>query len=334
MPSSSLRHADCRAFALTLAILLAHSFSVHAASLDGLGVAVENRSELVLCAEKDNVTLTFANAQVRRFRIEAAHPAYIHTLRKDSFAPDWAACDFAEEAQSQPKPPNKVTLYEDVGIWVTGYTFASFWRDRKVPVRIGDRVENDFHLIQVWLRHNERAEEVLVLYPTDGYWRARPLPPTHLGWSAYGSSFLVGPVEDAGRPVVNLSSVSFDPETRIFDLDFENGGGAKLAIATLDHERMQLDISFDRPVADQPFAALRSMYVTRFNADVAEVATLEKGAKGWREEPIMTFEGAKDATDVWAGRLVPSRHNTSAPDMVFSGFYPDAAAANSAAPKP
>ena len=61
------------------------------------------------------------------------------------------------------------------------------------------------------------------------------------------------------------------------------------------------------------------MYVTDFNNDVARIAVREKGAKGWREEPIMAFERAT-ATDVWAGRIAPSRHNTSSPDMVFSGF--------------
>jgi hypothetical protein len=39
----------------------------------------------------------------------------------------------------------------------------------------------------------------------------------------------------------------------------------------------------------------------------------------WREEPIMTYRGGK-ATDLWTGRLVPSRHNTSAPDIVFNRF--------------
>jgi hypothetical protein len=33
----------------------------------------------------------------------------------------------------------------------------------------------------------------------------------------------------------------------------------------------------------------------------------------------MTYRGGP-ATDLWTGRLVPSRHNTSAPDIVFSGF--------------
>jgi len=52
---------------------------------------------------------------------------------------------------------------------------------------------------------------------------------------------------------------------------------------------------------------------------VARVAVREEGARSWREEPIMNFRGGK-ATDAWMGRLVPSRHNTSAPDMMFNRF--------------
>jgi hypothetical protein len=33
----------------------------------------------------------------------------------------------------------------------------------------------------------------------------------------------------------------------------------------------------------------------------------------------MGFRAAR-ATDLWTGRLVPSRHNTSAPDLVFRNF--------------
>jgi hypothetical protein len=62
------------------------------------------------------------------------------------------------------------------------------------------------------------------------------------------------------------------------------------------------------------------MFVTRFNNDAAEVGVLELGAAGWREEPVMDFKGAKAATELWLGRTVLSRHNTSAPDMVLGGF--------------
>jgi hypothetical protein len=33
----------------------------------------------------------------------------------------------------------------------------------------------------------------------------------------------------------------------------------------------------------------------------------------------MAFRRA-DALELWAGRRLPSRHNTSAPDMIFSAF--------------
>ena len=90
-------------------------------------------------------------------------------------------------------------------------------------------------------------------------------------------------------------------------------------MSATDQNRNALDVSFDRPVDGRPFAALRSMYVTDFNNDVARIAVREKDAKGWREDPIMAFKRAL-ATDVWAGRVSPSRHNTSSPDMVFNGF--------------
>ncbi len=285
-----------------------------------VGVSVKNRSEPVLCAEKDNVSLLFTNPDVHSFRIEAAHPVYINTLQKDSFEPDWTACDFEGVVKAQP-PPNKITLYEDVNIWVVGYRIADFWRDRKVPVRIGDKMRDDLHLIQVWVRHDERAEEVLVLYPTDGYWRARPLPPKHLGWSAYGSSFMIGPVEDAGRLVVNFSEIRFDPKTMTFDLKFAGGGGsATLQIAKLNRDVQVIDVTFAEPIKGPPFAALRSMYITSFNNDVADIAVRHSGAVGWREAPIMQFNEAEDVREIWMGRTTLSRHNTSSPDFVFRDF--------------
>jgi hypothetical protein len=187
-------------------------------------------------------------------------------------------------------------------------------------VRVGERVETGLHLLQLWMRYQERAEEVLVLYPADGYWRARPLPPPHLRWSAYGSSFLIGPVETSGRPLVDIKSVAFEPDTRTFRLEFVRGGSATLRLVKLDQERIALDVARDQAVAgEQPFAALRSMFVTEVNADVAHLAWRSKGGKRWEESPIMRFSRAS-AVEVWTGRHVPSRHNTSAPDTIFRGF--------------
>jgi len=309
-----------RGLAMRLAIgLLTLAVPVFASVAD-IAVEVTNASEPVLCAEKDNVTLNFASPEARKFRIEALHPAYVGALREDRFQPDFTACPQELSKQTtEVRPPRRVTFYEDVETWLTGYTFTNFWRPHDIPFRVGDRVERGLHVVQLWVRRNERAEEVLVIYPGDGYWRIRPLPPQHLGWSAYGSSFLLGPVETEGRPIVRISEIAFDPATMTFRLAFAAGDGATIRIEKLDRERLALDVELDRAVTGKPFAALRSMYVTESNNDVARVALREENAKGWREEPIMGFKAAR-ATDLWAGRLAPSRHNTSAPDLTFSRF--------------
>ncbi len=43
------------------------------------------------------------------------------------------------------------------------------------------------------------------------------------------------------------------------------------------------------------------------------------GGKAYEAAPVMEFRRA-DALELWAGRRLPSRHNTSAPDMIFGDF--------------
>ena len=287
--------------------------------LSELAVHVVNKTTPVLCAEKDNVDLEFLSPAVRQFRIQAVHPAYINTIVTDRWSPDWSSCDMSNDPAFAGKG-RRVTFWETPDYWLVGYTFESFWRPGAVPFRVGDRVETGLHLVQLWTRFRERAEEVLVLYPPDGYWRARPLPFADLRWTAYGSSFLVGPVELQERPIVALKSVSFDPADRSFRLEFLRGGAAKLTVSRLDQDRITLDVTFDAAMPDGvPFAALRSMYASESNSDVAKIAWRRKGAEGWSEAPISTFPGGA-AAELWAGRTVVSRHNLSAPDIVFGNF--------------
>jgi hypothetical protein len=286
---------------------------------DDLAVDVINASEPTLCAEKDNVYLKLVSGEVRHFTIEAVHPAYIGTIVVDRSAPDFRNCDMSKDPVHKSEP-RRVTLYES-GEWqLVGLTFPSFWRPNQVPVRVGSRVENGLHLLQLWTRTHDLSQEVLVLYPADGYWRARPPAPTQLRWTAYGSSFLIGPVETEGRPLVDIKEIVFDPATRTFRLIFVRGGEATLRLASVDQERVTLDVALNVPVGgERPFAALRSMFVTEVNADVTQVAWRTKDGPAWRQEPVMTF-GRASAVEIWAGRTLPSRHNTSAPDTVFSGF--------------
>ena len=291
-----------------------------ALAADELPVSVENASEPILCAEKDNVYVKFTSPEVKRFSIEAVHPNYIGTIVTDRSAFDLNNCPDLAAAPYITEQPQRHTIFETPDLQLVGLTIPNFWRKTVVPVRVGDKVETRAQLLQLWVRANDRAEEVLVLYPQDGYWRARPLPPANLKWSAYGSSFMVGPIEFDQRPLVDIREVVFDPNTRSFRLQFARGGGATLRLEKLDTDKQVLDVTLDPPVGgDLPFAALRSMFVTEINNDVAHLGWRVKGAQSWERTPLMDFKRAS-AVEVWAGRIVPSRHNTSAPDMVLRDF--------------
>lgn len=310
---------------LRIALLVLACAGSPAFAAGDVAVEVRNESEPVLCAEKDNVTIKAISPEVRRFQIEAAHPAYIAGLLRDNWDADWTACDMTgDPAFKAPVPPRRVTFYESIEYWLVGYTFPTFWRPADTTFKVGDRVEKGLHLVQLWKLGKTGSYEVLVVYPQDGYWRTRPLPPQQLSATAYGSSFLVGPIEqDGGRPVVNIKEVEFDPATLSFKLNFKDGSAGTLKLDSVDENRMVLDAVLDKPVTGgKAFVALRSMYVTEFNNDVARIALREPGAKGWREELLMPFSGGK-ATDIWMGRTTHSRHNTSSPDMVFRNFSKD-----------
>lgn len=297
-------------------------------------VSIINKTEPTLCAEKDNVTIELASPKVRSFRIDARHPNYIGGLAVDRSAADWHNCTGFPSDPEYAFTPRRVTMYETVEWQIIGYTFAKFWRAKSPPVMVGDKVFTDIHLLQVWTRLDDRAEEVLVLYPGHGYWRARPLPPKHLAWSAYGSSFLVGPVELQGRPIVDIQALRIDPEKLTFHMNFVRGGAGWLRLSYLDRDIISLDTSLDRAVAGEGvFAALRSMYVSDINNDVARIGWREPGAEIWREGGMLDVKRA-DAAEVWMGRTVHSRHNTSAPDMIFGDFRDDGSVRGTGPAKP
>lgn len=289
---------------------------------DEKAVTVESRSEPVLCAEKDNVYVPLLSKDIKSFRIQALHPSYIGGLIADRWSADWANCDFGGEPPKgeKPKMPERITLYEDLELQVIGLKYHEFWRPATVPVTVAGKTFEGLHLVQLWMRAGNNAEEFLVVYPPDGYWRARPLPPPHMKWTAYGSSFMVGPVDIEGRPIVALKNLKFDPANKTFAMDFKSGGSAQLVVSMIDSDKQVLDVSFSGAIPrDRPFAGLRSMYVTEFNNDAARIAWRDKGAKSWGESPIMEFKPFQ-AVEVWTGRHSYSRHNTSSPDMVFDHF--------------
>ena len=192
-------------------------------------------SRIAAHASVDNVTLALSSPVVKNFRIEAAHPAYIGALQRDSFEADWTACDLKSDPafKSDVGVTMRKTLYEEPALWVVGWTFPTYWRPATATVRIGDRVEKGLHMLQIWMIRPMGGEEVLILYPQDGYWRIRPKAPQGMAPTAFGSSFLIGPVEDDGRPIVKIREVAFDPKARAFTLTFERGGSVTVKLARL-----------------------------------------------------------------------------------------------------
>ncbi|MBP6817070.1 MAG: hypothetical protein KA169_19425, partial [Burkholderiaceae bacterium] len=91
------------------------------------------------------------------------------------------------------------------------------------------------------------------------------------------------------------------------------------AVASATPEQTLLALTIDPPLAQgRPFAALRSMYVSPAQADVS-VAAWRVDAAAMAFSPILGF-GRANASSVRFGRIEPSRHNLSAPDLVFEEF--------------
>lgn len=283
-----------------------------------LQVEFVDASQPTRCAEEDNVHVPIRGEGVAAFRVVAEHPPYVAAIVEDSTAPDFTDCDMSNDPVFR-FSPRTVVLHEDATLRVVGHAFETFWRPEQVEFRVGDRVERGLHLVQLVRRGAQRDVEMLVVYPSDGYWRAKPLPPPNLPDTAYGSSFLVGPVEERGRPMVAIERIDFDPARLRFELAFADGRRGTLAIAEASPARLDLAVTVDPPLpATRPFAALRSMFVRTDQADVAIARTPADGEAA-RSAPVMGFGGFR-ATEARFGRVEPSRHNLSAPDMVFKGF--------------
>ena len=73
---------------------------------------------------------------------------------------------------------------------------------------------------------------------------------------------------------------------------------------------------------NKPTNVIAEIISNSWDADAARVAWHTPGGKAWETAPVMEFRRA-EAIEFWAGRRLPSRHNMSAPDMIFGGFRGD-----------
>jgi hypothetical protein len=299
---------------------------VAAAPAFAFDVRLENRSEPVACAEVDNVDFRFSAPSPLAFTIEATLPAYFQPEMEDHAAPVWDNCEGYDSGDPVfTSTPARLVLYEDDRWLLTGIRKPSFWRPAIVPVRVEGEQFSELHLLQLHAKRDDgEAVEVLVLYPPDGYWRAKPLAPVghaarHGRDSAFGSSFLIGPIEEDDRPIVDLAEVTFVPEAVRFDLRFMRGGTATLAVTEVATAGVVLEVRIDREAEVEEVAALRSMFVEPTMSDAA-ILRWRDGEESGATDVLEPFDASVDAATF--AREVPSEHNTSAPDLRFFDFRP------------
>ncbi|MEJ7687311.1 MAG: hypothetical protein WKG52_10145 [Variovorax sp.] len=308
-----------------IGLIAAFGFTAFVASAAPVSARVENQTTPTVCAEEDNVSLTLGAAGLRRFKVEALPPVYLASIEKDSTAPDFSGCNF--DGSAHPTDPRytfeerRVVLHDGPEWMIVGLTLPSFWRPNRVPITVDGRaVSGVFHLVQVFAKTGGKPLEALVMYPADGYWRIKPLPAPRFGDGVYGSSFVMGPIEQQGRPVVNIASIAIRAKPLSLRLRFADGGQAKVDVTEISEARTALNVTLNpggKSSAD--FAVLRSMYVAPDNADMSEVSWQATPGSALQAKPLSEVSKL-DASQVRFGRSVPSRHNTSAPDIRFSGF--------------
>jgi hypothetical protein len=272
-----------------------------------------------LCAEFDNLLIALSAPEVVGFTMTTTHPAYLAGLARDDMDPDWTNCAFPPNADASFEGPFSATLYEDDRILLRGHRYERYWRPEEVPFHVGETVWPGLHLTQLFVKRDGVPVETLVLYPGDGYWRPKPLPPIGRPETGYGASVLIGPVETAQRPLVRLSQVRFDPDTLSYFLGFAQGGGAVVRLASVSPHAQRVEVTLDMPDGATTFAMLSSMHVAPDNADIARASLRRAGEALWTHLGVGAFrEGI--AAEASFGRDAPSRHNASAPDVSFGAF--------------
>jgi hypothetical protein len=286
---------------------------------------VSNASRVTRCAEEDNVYVKLAGPALTGMRIEARQPGYIAQLSVDDSSADFSDCHFSsDENPVYHFEPKRIVLWENDQWVLVGNTYATFWRPNEVPVSVNGQVTTQLHLLQLHKKDATEASagrhEFLVLYPPDGYWRAKPIPALPLPSSTYGTSFLVGPISDAARPFVNIARVEFVPTQLSFELSYEDGSFGRMQLVEVSRDKLVLQYKQDKARDNtQPLAAIRSMYVSAQKADVAEVTWRAASATSPTVSSISEFTQGQ-ASEVAFGRSVISKHNPSAPDMWFGEF--------------
>ena len=209
-------------------------------------------------------------------------------------------------------------LYDDGETVIEAVTEPNWWRPKGMGVSVdkGQEASNVSYL-RLYRRSEEKESwpQFLIFY-SDGSMRLNPQPPVGSQNVCFGSSVVIGPAAIADKPFADVIYARYVSIIKRLIVIFKNGGQATLDLSKLNRQTARVRVAVNYPTDKLPFATFRSMYVAPDKADVDNVRWTE--ASGMKHEiDIMTFTNAV-GKEFFFYRGVPSKHNTSAPDIRIS----------------
>jgi hypothetical protein len=273
-------------------------------------IRARNKSTTTECSEQSNINIPLSGV-VTSFVIEATHPMY--AFDDDNCERDLTGCP-----AMPPENPNaaKITkLYDDGETVIETVTEPNWWRPKGMGVSVDKGQEaSNVHYLRLYRRSEEKESwpQVLIFY-SDGSMRLSPQPPVGKQSVCFGSSVIIGPAAVADKPFADVIYARYVSLIKRLIVVFKDGGQATLDLSKLNRQTARVKVTVNYPTDKLPFATFRSMYVAPDKADVDNVRWTE--AVGMKHEiDIMTFTNAV-GKDFFFYRGVPSKHNTSAPDI-------------------
>ncbi len=287
-------------------------------------VTVSNHSRTTACAEEDNVSLHLQAPASRAPARRGAAAPYLDRVDRDVTTPDFSGCNF--DGGAHPTDPAYRFREAPWSCCTTARDGASSGsRCRPSGARSGCRCASASArcAASICCRCSRRPatpspREVLVLYPADGYWRIKPVPAPRFGDGVYGSSFLLGPVVDDGRPVVNIASIRIETRPLVLRLRFADGGQARVAVVEASRARERWTCRCASVASRDTVRHLRSMHVAPDNADASEIRWRQDANAALQVQPLETV--AAHRGDRRALRPQRPSRGTSAPDLRYRDF--------------
>jgi len=301
---------------ITIYLLVSVFLTSGPAGVSAYSVA-ENNSYRTTCAEEDNINIShhsYSNT-TPNFEIKATHPEYLDSSVPDNCAADFSGCTNNQISTSALLRTDNLScqkIYDD-GINVFSLCIEqSWWRPYLMTVKVnGNNYQGHRLVLNKKIDDAQSYPEVLVLYE-DGNLRSKPHPPQGRPDVCFGSSVIIGPVNDekSKRPYVDISEVSIEPETPCLDITYLGGEKSYICLS-VNRSEAHVRVHPEYGTA-KPFAVFRSMWIEDGNADVDHLE--------WSggNIPILSQWNTLDGMVWYFHRETESKHNTSAPDITVA----------------